>query len=377
MTVTKLRGNFISEWFGFRTFPLVYGGEEAARTQTDCRCPFLTASSGVTRDCVKSAASSGVCTINNGSNGVRQDWLVCPFRALDPTLIDDVVQRLFASSPGEPVLVVPAPTIADPHVRREVLKQVADRKLAIVYLQSKLGGEVSVRGTERSPELSFDMTLVELSEADNGLIGVGRFGVLEIQTMDFHGSYRRAVKNLKDSLRLHRADFPNALQSNQRWLSEGVEGPNVANVFKRTFYQMMLKFRLGLHPSSVGTALAIPQAVWDSWQPHLGRPNLVLRDDGQYTLTHPNAGSAVHDAWIYVFDVDADSTVHPSPIVVNRRILTNAASIARYALDEVPSRAFVEAGADDALIAAIQRRLAVWWPDLAIAETALRTQDKG
>ena len=108
----------------------------------------------------------------------------------------------------------------------------------------------------------------------------GRFGVLEIQTMDFHGSYRLAVQNLDDSLRLHGSGFADALQQNQRWLAERIEGPNIANVFKRTFYQMTLKFQLGVHPRSVGTSLAIPQAVWDSWQPHLGRPELVSCGEG-------------------------------------------------------------------------------------------------
>ena len=42
---------------------------------------------------------SGVCTINNASNGSRQDWLVCPYRALDPNLIDNVVRRLFGAAP--------------------------------------------------------------------------------------------------------------------------------------------------------------------------------------------------------------------------------------------------------------------------------------
>jgi hypothetical protein len=42
------------------------------------------------------------------------------------------------------------------------------------------------------------------------------------------------------------------LPDNQRWLSEGVEGPNIANVFKRTFYQMMFTFQLGHHERCAG-----------------------------------------------------------------------------------------------------------------------------
>ena len=80
------------------------------------------------------------------------------------------------------------------------------------------------------------------------------------------------VRNLRDGLRLHPNTFPDTLQANKNWLSEGVEGPNIANVFKRTFYQMMFKFQLGKHPRCAGCVLAIPQSVWDSWQKHLGAP---------------------------------------------------------------------------------------------------------
>ena len=34
--------------------------------------------------------------------------------------------------------------------------------------------------------------------------------------MDFHGSYKHAVQNLRDGLRLFPTDFPNQLQANQQ-----------------------------------------------------------------------------------------------------------------------------------------------------------------
>ncbi len=374
MTRNSDRGNFISEWFGYRTYPEVHGSIGALRAQTACQCPFLTAATQEERECVKNASSSGVCTINNASNGARQDWLVCPYRALDPDLIGDVVRRLFGAAPDQPLLVIPAPTLATQAMRTRVAKQAGDSALVVVYLQNKLGGEFSVSATDRSPELSFDMTLVELAGADGGSIRVGRFGVLELQTMDFHGSYRRAVQNLKDALRLHGSDFADVLQSNQRWLADKIEGPNIANVFKRTFYQMMLKFQIGVHPRSVGTALAIPQAVWDSWQPHLGRPDLVPRHDGTHGLQRTRAHDGDARAWIYVFEIDQNSDAHPSPIVIKRRIATNAASIAYYALEEVPSRAFSDAGAAATVMAGIQRRLAGWWPELEGSARELLTR---
>ena len=50
---------------------------------------------------------------------------------------------------------------------------------------------------------------------------------------------------------------------------------------------------------------------------------------------------------------------------MKQTIATNAAAIARYALEEVPRYAFAEAGAATTLAAAIQRRLSEWWPELA------------
>ena len=364
MTGNRDRGNFVSEWFGYRTFPHVHGSTDALQTQTGGHCPFLTAATRQKRECVKNASSSGVCTINNASNGSRQDWLVCPYRALDPDLIEDVVRRLFRAPRDQRLLVVPAPALANHAMRDEIIRQAHDGALAVVYMQNKLGGEISVGATDRSPELSFDMTIVELAADDGGPVRLGRFGVLELQTMDFHGSYRRAVQNLKDALRLHGPDFAEVLQQNQRWLADRIEGPNITNVFKRTFYQMMLKFQLGVHPLSVGAALAIPQAVWDSWQPHLGRPHLVSQGDGTHALHVSGARHSGARAWIYVFDVDEKGDMHPSPIVVRRAIATNAASIAYYALEEVPNHAFSEAGSAGAILAAIQRRVSAWWPEL-------------
>ncbi len=369
MTGGPERGNFVSEWFGFRTYPAVCGGTDALGVQRARRCPFLTAATREDRTCVKAASSSGICAINNASNGIRQDWLVCPYRALDPDLIRKVVCRLFDPESSESIFIAPAPTLARLNTRAELIEQLRSGAPAIVYLQDKLGGEISVGATDRSPEFSFDVTLIELVSPNGSTVDVGRFGVLEIQTMDFHGSYRHAVANLNDSLRLHGPRFAQVLQENQRWLSDRIEGPNIANVFKRTFYQMMLKFQAGVHPRCVGTTLAIPQAVWDSWQRHLGRPELVSRDDGTYALRHPGANGSDTRAWIYVFETDAESAVHPNPVVIKRVIATDPASVAYYALHEVPAWTFSDAGAAAAILTAIRRRLSAWWSELGSASS--------
>ena len=75
-----------------------------------------------------------------------------------------------------------------------------------VYFQDKLGGEISLSKTGASPELSFDITVVELLPATSAralaracepAVTVGKYGVIELQTTDTHGSYSHAVKALR------------------------------------------------------------------------------------------------------------------------------------------------------------------------------------
>ena len=279
--------SFVSEWFGHRVYPAVAGGSASLETQRTKTCPFLTGVIGDRTICIKSAASSGICTISSKSNGPRQDWLVCPLRAFRPLLLDTSAALLFGGDGTRTLRILPAPTLVKPQVRDLVMSTLADGGDCIVYLQNKLGGEISLSRTERSPELSFDVTMVDLVLTE-GVPTVKRFGILEIQTMDFHGSYRAVVKNLEDALRLHGEGFHATLQSNQQWLRDGIEGPNIANVFKRTFYQMMLKFRIGASEVCSGCVLALPVSVWESWQRHLGRPDLNPDEAGVCTLRAPD-----------------------------------------------------------------------------------------
>ena len=157
----------------------------------------------------------------------------------------------------------PAPALQHLERRAAFIQSVQGGNVGIVFLQSKRGDEISISPTDRSPELAFDATLVQLLW-DGQQFTFGRYGILELQTMDYHGSYRYAVANLQRSLRMHGAEFPAQLQENQRWLSDHIEGPNIANVFKRTFYQIMLKFQIGADETCTGCVLALPASVWDS-----------------------------------------------------------------------------------------------------------------
>ena len=223
-------GNHVSEWFGHRVFPRVVASAQSLQDQTNQRCPFLTAAKAMDTPCIKSEASKGVCTVSTPAGGTRQDWLVCPYRALNPTLLTATVGRLFGFSQDNPALIIPGVRLADEASRADVRLQLDAGGRVFIYFDEKLSGELSIPGTARSPEFSFDVTVFEIELAE-GRPHVGRFGIVEIQTMDFHGSYRHAVRNLRETLRMFGADFPATLQGRPELSSEHIEGPNIANVF--------------------------------------------------------------------------------------------------------------------------------------------------
>jgi hypothetical protein len=248
----------------------------------------------------------------------------------------------------------------------EFKKHVVERGRGYVFFQDKLGGEISVIATAKSPEMSFDITLVEIIREASGF-SVARYGVLEVQTMDFHGSYSHAVKNLKDALRLHKDAFATALAANPHWTSEKVEGPNIANVFKRTFYQILLKFQLSGRGAAAGTVLAIPASVWDSWQPFLGAPEIQRMGDGTYRLkvSDPNVdapGSA--NAHICVFDLDSEADQAISPVHIKMDIQLTAEQLSHHAFKIVPAGMLESLSQSDSILARIKLRLASSWPEM-------------
>jgi hypothetical protein len=352
----------VSEWFGHRVHPGVSHAPNALSDQQAKRCPFLTAVKQTKTDCIKSAAASGVCTISASSNGSPQDWLVCPYRAFQPEIVEDAVRRIFGVEKRTATTIVPGPMLADPKVRESLERAIGGGARGFVYLSSKLGGEISISPTNRSPELSFDVTVAEVT-GSGGAFGAARYGILEIQTMDFHGSYRAVVENLEDALRLHRAKFPRELERHPEWLSKKMEGPNIANVFKRTFYQMMLKFRIAGRGACAGCVLAIPASVWDSWQRHLGAPQLTQTGPGAFSLAVPGSGRpSAARAWIYVFDIAQDTRQSPSPIVIQKVIATDAAALGHYALEVAPEAALEAGSAADRVLISIADRISSSWP---------------
>ncbi|MGH9825752.1 MAG: hypothetical protein ACREDR_21195, partial [Blastocatellia bacterium] len=256
--------------------------------------------------------------------------------------------------------------LADEAGRSEVLDAVRGTDRVFVYFQDKLGGEISLSKTGASPELSFDITVVELLPAGSadlwsGLsdlpVTVGKYAVIELQTTDTHGSYSHAVKALTSALDLHKEDFSEQLTGNPEWAGRKIEGPNISNVFKRTFYQIAFKFQVTKRETSVGCALALPQPVWDSWQPFLGAPELHEQADGTWRLLDDQTSQP--SDWIYVFDIDTEPGTGggPAPIRVSLVIGTDAATLSRAAFEVAPARAVAHGGGYDAVAEAITRRL--------------------
>lgn len=358
------RVGYVSEWFGHRVHPTVAISPDAIGDQKDKRCPFLSAVTHTQTECTKSQNAKGVCTISACSNGPRQDWLVCPFRALDPAILQNAARRIFGLGPDENMSILPAPVLQSDDVRQGFEDAIRSGNRGLVYLSSKLGGEISLSPTPRSPELSFDITIAEIRLQPDGAFAVNRYGILEVQTMDFHGTYKHVVKNLEDALRLHGPEFPVALQQNQRWLCDEIEGPNIANVFKRTFYQMMLKFQIAGHGLCAGCVFAIPASVWDSWQRHLGAPELSLLPNGDFALLRPGQSVPAAPAWIYVFDIVASAEKTPNNIALQKVVVTDTESMSYFAFKLAPEFALAEGGAVDRLFLSLQRRLSEVWPHL-------------
>ncbi len=357
-------GNFVCEWYGQRIYPDVRLDVSAVTGSSAGKCPFLSDVLHRSTSCVKNANSSGVCSISSTSNGTRQDWLVCPYRVINSTIVTRACQLIFGLEHA--VEPVPVSILRDEVELKKFAEAISANGVGYVFFQDKLGGEISVIGTSRSPEIAFDVTLVEICSDGKGGFVVSRYGILELQTMDCHGTYRHAVGNLRDGLRLHEEAFADALKANLvRWAGHGVEGPNIANVFKRTFYQMMLKFRLaGDGSAAAGTVLAIPQSVWDSWQPFLGAPELEDEAPGikRLRVTRRTPKEPPLNAYICVFDLDAQSEEAVSPVVIQHFIRISPDRLAHHAFTQVPANILQSVQANQSVLTTINSRLGEWWP---------------
>jgi hypothetical protein len=363
----------VAEWFGHRVYPAVADHARVREDQRTERCPFLSEVAERNTECVKSANNRGVCTISAGSNGTRQDWLVCPHRALDDDLLHAMVRRLFGLTSGTAVHVLPVTSLADDDVRERLITD-AHRPggpRQFLTFQQFFGGEISLPRSTTSPELSFDATVVEVVPSDTTIgIKLGRYGVIEMQTTDTHGTYRHAVDALRGAFDLHEDDFGRQVAAHPDWPGRRVEGPNISNVFKRTFYQVMFKFQITRRASSSGCILALPRPVWDSWQPFLGAPEIVDMNDGTHRLKGQDDGavdlSNQTPNWIYVFDIadEPPADGSPTPVELQLVIATDAPTLSRLALDIAPNNAIGDADAEDTVVDALRRRTNTYMPGI-------------
>jgi hypothetical protein len=262
---------------------------------------------------------------------------------------------------------VPAPALATPAIQREVRAAIDHDRKVLVYFMDKLGGEIDIPGSRRSPKFKLDTTLVEIVNK-HGQPSIGRHGILEVQTMDFHGSYRAATESLTSALKLHPSDFARQLRGNPTWASAGIQSPNIANVFKRTIYQVLYKFQLGQHPDCAGAILALPASVWDSWQPHLGAPELRAKRTDTYTFAEAKGGSSLSKAWILVFETEETSAVTPNRIRLERTIEADWETLAHLVFDRAPKESMKLLLEKDSLRKIIRRRISEFWPELLAAK---------
>lgn len=395
--------NYIAEWFGFRVWPTVDTSETAKAFQAKECCPFLTVAANETVPCVKVVARgdlkgmrTGVCTISSTSNGRRQDWLACPFRILDThfTLLDAVVRRLYAIDEETRVVLRPVIALQSPAVFAEVTEALPyETARVFVFSQQAFGGEITVPQTSGSPELEIDSTVVELLPDGRGGFRLGRYVFFEIQTMDFHGSPLHAVTHLVNVRRSDPEGYHSHLAAHPEWIGEKVEGPNKANVFKRTIYQTILEIQFARDPNCAGFAIAIPEAVWDSWQAHLGLPALEL-DGDLWRLKEPaevaipegygedeasaDESSLVEPdrAWIFIFDIDRDSAESPQPLKIVKTVVTTSAALIHYAFEQAPQNA-VDAGALARFTSALEDKVRIYWATTGSGTAGAGSEEQG
>jgi hypothetical protein len=121
----EARGNYIGEWFGYRLFPKANAAANAFASWNSGLCPYLSRATGESKDCVKPEKSKGVCSISTATSLGRRDWLVCPYRAFDPALMEEAIRRLFKVAKGNEIFVVPATKLSIEREREGVLARLS------------------------------------------------------------------------------------------------------------------------------------------------------------------------------------------------------------------------------------------------------------
>lgn len=351
------RGNYIAEWFGYRVWPKVDRSAAAATDQANRNCPFLSAASRTQMECGKRARGydepTGVCTISSDSNGERQDWLACPYRIVDQhfTVLGGAVRTIYKIPPTDEIILVPTTVLSTKDTQDEIAAALASAKRVFAFSGNKFGGEVDIPETESSPGGKVDVSVIEILKLRDGAPSeFGKHLFFEIQTADFHGSPLHAVRLLSEKCPRGSTDnFHQRFADGIGDCGKKVEGPNKANIFKRTIYQMVWKMELAKAPSSAGFAIILPVPVWQSWLRHLGSPRLEVspNETDVFFLKLPESVEAVpsgplksdEESWVFVFDIDRESVESPNTLRIIYRVHTPARSLLYYAFEAAPKYA--------------------------------------
>lgn len=382
---TAVSGNFVAEWFGHRVWSDVDTSDAAVHNQSGCICPFLSNATASEQLCWKTAREydgpTGVCIISSNSNGPRQDWLACPTRTLDAdfTLIAAAVRTTYKPTHDVAVLVLPVTVLHVKEKRDAITKHLAFGGRAFLFSANKIGGEVDLPETETSPGGKVDVSVIEVLRTDTLTGEPSTFGqhmFFEIQTADFHGSPLHAVRKLRKALPASPSENYHAeLQADPSIAGEDVEGPNKANIFKRTVYQMILKIQLAEHENCAGFVMVLPLPVWDSWLRHLGNPKIRPMAGGDLVqmVTPADEDTDILPparAWIFVFDTDRESKESPQPLKVVQRIATTSSALVHYAFQTAAKEA-MEQGVVEKFRDVLKERVERGW------RGKLRDQQKG
>lgn len=380
----RIPSNYVAEWFGHVVWPEqdVDSTSGAVLDQTSERCPFLSNATATDMSCAKQSKEdnlpirTGLCTVSSPSTGVRENWLACPWRVFDEsfTLITEAIRRLYRIGRDEPILAFPVTRFGSPEAQSAVRaldrgRATAPRVFAFSSNPHALGGEIEIPETNRSPGSKVDVSIFEVLGTRDDSPMLGRAGLFEIQAGDFHGSPLHAIRQLR---RLgppsSAAPYHDNIIANAAALGDGVQGPNKANIFKRTIYQMILKIQMAKDERCAGFAAVLPEPVWRSWSCHLGAPELIPdeHDPDVWHLRAPGAGYAgtlveAEPAWILVFRIDRESDQSPKPLEIVKRIATDSRALLHYAFDAAPEAAIAE-GAMEAFEATFRERLVAGGP---------------
>lgn len=353
------KGNFIAEWFGYRVWDKVDTALQTHDLRTSTECPFLSKAIGHTKTCIKTGKGerpTGVCTISSDANGSRQDWLACPYRTLDEefTLIKEAVHLLYGVPRDADVLILSGEAIKQESYQKLLCDAInSGIRRAFIFLADKMGGEVDIPETTHTPGTKVDVSIIEVLSvgADGVPDKYGKHLHYEIQTADFHGSPLHAVREIEELAA--RANTPQAfydeLSADIQRCGIGVEGPNKSNIFKRTFYQAVLKIQFAQQQDDcAGFVLVIPTAVWESWKKHLGKPDMPAQNGITALARNQEEREAIMastKAWIFVFEIEDAQPLdgHPRPLKIVQRVGVTTEMLTHFAFEKVGQAALSNA----------------------------------